>query len=405
MNDTPTPWLTVIGLGEDGLDGLSIAARAALDAADWLVGARRLLDMVPPTRAQRIVWAGLDGTIDAISAARGSNVVVVASGNPMWFGVGATLAKHFDPREIATFPSPSAFSLACSRMGWSMQEAVAVSAHALPLESIGRQLYPNRRMVVLSRDGETPAGLAAFLSERGFGNSRMTVFEAMGGSRERRIDGIAGQWSHPAGDPLNTVAIEVVPDADARIFGMAPGLPDDAFIHDGLLTKREIRAVTLSALSPRPGEILWDVGAGNGSIAIEWLRLNPSGRAVAVERDHDRAQVLRINANRLGAPSVEIIEGAAPDVLDEIPGDPDVIFVGGGLTSGETLETCWDRLPPGGRLVVNVVALESAALLFAFQKRYGGTLTQLAIARNAPVGAMTKFEPMAPVIQYAGVKA
>ncbi len=405
MTDTQTPWLTVIGLGEDGLDGLSIAARAALDAADWLVGARRLLDMVPPSRAQRIVWAGLDGTIDAIAAARGSRVVVVASGNPMWFGVGATLARHFDPREIATFPSPSAFSLACSRMGWSMQEAVAVSAHALPLESIGRHLYPNRRLVVLSRDGETPAGLAAFLSERGFGNSRMTVFEAMGGPRERRVEGLAGQWSHPSGDPLNTVAIEVAPDADARIFGMAPGLPDDAFIHDGLLTKREIRAVTLSALAPRPGETLWDVGAGNGSIAIEWLRLNPSGRAIAVERDHDRAQVLRINANRLGAPSVEIIEGAAPDILDEIPDDPDVIFVGGGLTSGETLETCWDRLILGGRLVVNVVALESAALLFAFHKRYGGTLTQLAIARNAPVGAMTKFEPMAPVIQYAGVKA
>lgn len=405
MTGTPTPWLTVIGLGEDGLDGLSIAARAALDAADWLVGARRLLDMVPPTRAQRIVWAGLDGTIDAIAAARGSRVVVVASGNPMWFGVGATLARHFDPREIATFPSPSAFSLACSRMGWSMQDAVAVSAHALPLESIGRHLYPNRRLVVLSRDGETPAGMAAFLSERGFGASRMTVFEAMGGPRERCIEGLASQWSYPAVDPLNTVAVEVMPDADARIFGMAPGLPDDAFIHDGLLTKREIRAVTLSALSPRPGEILWDVGAGNGSIAIEWLRINPSGRALAVERDHDRAQVLRINANRLGAPSVEIIEGSAPDVLDEIPGDPDVIFIGGGLTSGETLETCWDRLPSGGRLVVNVVALESAALLFAFQKRFGGTLTQLAIARNAPVGAMTKFEPMAPVIQYAGVKA
>lgn len=405
MTDTQTPWLTVIGLGEDGLDGLSIAARAALDAADWLVGARRLLDMVPQGKAQRIVWSGLDGTLDAIGAARGSRVVVVASGNPMWFGVGATLARHFDPREIATFPSPSAFSLACSRMGWSMQEAVAVSAHALPLESIGRQLYPNRRLVVLSRDGETPAGLAAFLSERGFGNSRMTVFEAMGGPRERRVEGLAGQWSHPAVDPLNTVAIEVMPDADARIFGMAPGLPDDAFIHDGLLTKREIRAVTLSALAPRPGETLWDVGAGNGSIAIEWLRLNPSGRAIAVERDHDRAQVLRINANRLGAPSVEIIEGAAPDILDEIPGDPDVIFIGGGLTSGETLEICWDRLVPGGRLVVNAVALESAALLFAFHKRTGGTLTQLAIARNAPVGAMTKFEPMAPVIQYAGVKA
>jgi precorrin-6Y C5,15-methyltransferase (decarboxylating) len=401
----PTPWLTVIGLGEDGLDGLSIAARAALDAAEWLVGARRLLDMVPPGAAQRIVWAGLDGTLDAIAAARGSRVVVLASGNPMWFGVGATLARHFDPREILTYPAPSAFSLACSRMGWSMQEAVAVSAHALPLESIARHLFPGRRLVVLSRDGETPAGIAAFLAERGFGPSRMSVFEAMGGARERRVDGIAATWGRVGIDPLNTIAVEVVADADARIYGVTPGLPDDAFIHDGLLTKREIRAVTLSTLAPRPGETLWDVGAGNGSISVEWLRANPSGRAVAIERDHHRAEVLRVNANRLGAPSVEIVEGTVPEVLDEIPGEPDVIFVGGGLTSGETLEICWDRLPPGGRMVVNVVALESVAQLIAFQKRRGGTLTQLAIARNAPVGAMTKFEPMAPVIQYAGVKA
>ncbi|MGE4529075.1 MAG: precorrin-6y C5,15-methyltransferase (decarboxylating) subunit CbiE [Rhodospirillaceae bacterium] len=398
-------WLTVIGLGEDGLPGLSAAARAALDAAELLVGARRLLEMVPAGVADRIVWAGLDGTLDAISAARGRRVVVLASGNPMWFGVGSTLAKTLDPREIAVYPAPSAFSLACSRMGWAMQDAVEVSAHAFPLECIGRHLYPGARLVVLSRDGDTPAGLAAYLSERGFGPSRLTVFEAMGGLRERRVEGEAAGWPHPAAAALNTVAIEVAADADARIYGLAPGLPDEAFLHDGMLTKREVRAVTLAALSPRPGEILWDVGAGNGSISIEWLRLNPGGRAVAIERDHERAQVLRINALRLGAPTVEIVEGLVPEALDGIAGEPDAIFIGGGLTSGDTLSACWERLPPGGRMVVNVVALESAALLYEFQKRNGGTLTQLAIARNAPVGAMTKFEPMAPVIQYAGVKA
>jgi len=401
----PAPWLTVIGLGEDGLAGLSAAARAALDGAELLVGARRLLQMVPEGTADRIVWAGLDGTLDAVAAARGRRVVVLASGNPMWFGVGSTLARILDPREIAVYPAPSAFSLACSRMGWAMQDTVEVSAHAFPLESIGRHLYPGARLVVLSRDGDTPAGLAAYLVERGFGASRLTVFEAMAGTRERRIEGAASGWTHPAADPLNTVAIEVVADADARIFGLAPGLPDEAFLHDGMLTKREVRAVTLSALAPRPGETLWDVGAGNGSISIEWLRLNPNGRAVAVERDHERAQVLRINALRLGAPTVEIVEGLVPDALEEIAGEPDAVFIGGGLTSGDTLDACWDRLPAGGRLVVNVVALESAALLYEFQKRRGGTLTQLAIARNAPVGAMTKFDPMAPVIQYAGVKA
>ncbi|WP_337996513.1 precorrin-6y C5,15-methyltransferase (decarboxylating) subunit CbiE [Oleispirillum naphthae] len=404
MSDA-APWLTVIGLGEDGLSGLSAAARAALDAADLLVGARRLLQMVPEGAADRIVWAGLDGTLDAISAARGRRVVVLASGNPMWFGVGSTLARTLDPREISVYPAPSAFSLACSRMGWAMQDAVEVSAHAFPLESIGRHLFPGARLVVLSRDGDTPAGLAAYLSERGFGPSRLTVFEAMGGARERRVEGSAAGWPHPAVDALNTVAIEVAADADARIYGLAPGLPDEAFLHDGMLTKREVRAVTLAALSPRPGETLWDVGAGNGSISIEWLRLNPSGRAVAIERDRDRAQVLRINALRLGAPTVEIVEGLAPEALDDIAGEPDAIFIGGGLTSGDTLAACWERLAAGGRMVVNVVALESAALLFEFQKRNGGTLTQLAIARNAPVGAMTKFEPMAPVIQYAGVKA
>ncbi len=399
------PWLTVIGLGEDGLAGLSASARAALDAAEMVVGAKRLLQMVPETTAQRVLWAGLDGTLDAIGAARGRRVAVLASGNPMWFGVGSTLYRHFDPREIVVFPAPSAFYQACSRMGWSMQDAVAISAHAFPLEQIGRHLFPGKRLVILSRDGDTPAGLAAFLTERGFGASEITVFEAMGGPREHSFGGLAEGWSHPAADPLNTVAIRLRASAGARVYGLAPGLPDDAYLHDGMLTKREIRAVTLSSLSPRPGETLWDVGAGNGSISIEWLRLNPTGRAIALERDADRAQVLRINANRLGAPTVEIVEGAAPEALDDLAGDPDAIFIGGGLTSGATLDACWDRLPPGGRLVVNVVALESAALLFDFQKRRGGTLTQLAIARNAPVGSMTKFEPMAPVIQYAGVKA
>jgi len=398
-------WLTVIGLGEDGLEGLSVAARAALDNAELLVGARRLMEMVPDTGVDRIIWAGLDGTIDAIAASRGRRVVVLASGNPMWFGVGSVIFKRFDPAEITMYPGPSAFSLACSRMGWSMQETVEVSAHAFPLESIGLHLHPGARIVSLSKNGDTPAGIAALLSERGFGSSKITVFEAMGGPHENRIEGIASSWMHPAGISLNTVAIEVVADADARIYGITPGLPDDAFIHDGLLTKREIRAVTLSALAPRPGEILWDVGAGNGSICIEWLRANPTGRAIAVERNHERAEVIRINANRLGAPTVEIIEGSVPDALDDIIAEPDVIFIGGGLTSGDTLENCWDRLPPGGRLVVNTVALESMKDLFAFQKTYGGTLTQLSIARNAPVGGMTKFEPMAPVIQYAGVKA
>ncbi len=399
------PWLMVIGLGEDGLAGLSEAARDALDAADLIVGARRLMNMVPDDGRDRIIWAGLDGTIDAISTARGRKVAVLASGNPMWFGVGSVLFKRFDPAEIKMFPGPSAFSLTCSRMGWSMQDTVEVSAHAFPLESLGRHLHPGVKIVALSRDGDTPAGIAAFLSERGFGSSKMTVFEAMGGVDERRLDGVAIDWMHPAGASLNTVAIEIIADADARIYGIAPGLPDDAFIHDGLLTKREVRAVTLAALAPRPGEVLWDVGAGNGSISIEWLRINPTGRAIAVERNYERAEVMKINANRLGAPTIEVVEGSVPEVLDEILAEPDVIFIGGGLTSGDTLAYCWDRLPSGGRLVVNVVALESAAELFAFQKTYGGTLTQLAIARNAPVGGMTKFEPMAPVIQYAGVKA
>lgn len=402
---TGAPWLSVVGIGEDGLAGLSAAAREILENAEMLVGARRLIEMVPVGAAERVVWAGLDGTLDAIRAARGRRVAVLASGNPMWFGVGSTLARIFPPEEMAVYPAPSAFSQACSRMGWAMQDVVEVSAHAYPLETVGRHLFPGARVVVLSRDGDTPGGLAGYLSERGFGGSRMTVFEAMGGPRERRMEGVAATWSHPAGDSLNTVAIEIVADPGARVLGLAPGLPDEAYMHDGMLTKREIRAITLSALAPRPGEVLWDVGAGNGSISIEWLRINPSGTAVAIERNHTRASVLRINAERLGAPSVEIVEGSVPDVFDEIVVEPDVIFVGGGITSGETLESCWDRLPLGGRMVVNVVALESVAVLIDFQRRHGGTLTQIAIARNAPVGGMTKFEPMAPVIQFAGVKA
>lgn len=399
------PWLHVIGMGEDGFAGLSPRAAAALKAAEVIVGARRLLDMVPLTEAQRIVWTSLEATLAEIESRRGRNVAVLASGNPMWHGLGGSLARRFSPAEMDVHPSPSAFVLACARMGWPMEATVPLSVHNAPLEIVGRHLYPGARLVVLSRDAETPGSLAAYLTERGFGASLLTVFEAMGGARERRIAAPAAAWGEVAGDPLNTVAVEVIADAGARIFGLVPGLPDSAYMHDGMLTKREIRAITLSALAPCPGETLWDVGAGSGSISVEWLRANPRGRAVAVECEPERAQVLRLNAERLGAPGVEVVEGRAPEVLAGIPGSPDAVFVGGGVTSGATLAACWARLKKGGRLVVNVVTLESAAHLIAFRVEHGGTLTQILISREAPVGGMTRFESMAPVIQYAGVKS
>ncbi|MFO1056777.1 MAG: precorrin-6y C5,15-methyltransferase (decarboxylating) subunit CbiE [Dongiaceae bacterium] len=332
------PWLAVVGLGEDGLAGLSPAARDLIDRAELLVGGARHLALVPEGGAERRGWAmPLSRTVDEILAWRGRRVVVLASGDPMWFGVGVTLARRIPHGEILVLPGLSAFSLACARLGWPLAEIECLTLHGRPLALLDAALAPGARLLLLSEDGTTPAAVAGRLAALGYGRSRLTVLEHMGGPQERRVDGIAADWPAGAIADLNTIAVECVAGPDALRRPLAPGLPDDAFRHDGQLTKRELRATVLAALAPQPGELLWDVGAGCGSVAIEWLRLGRRLSAIAIERDADRQALIEANAAALGTPHLRLVRGAAPAALADLPA-PHAVFVGGGLATKGVLE-------------------------------------------------------------------
>jgi len=409
---TTGTWLCVVGIGEDGVAGLSSAAASLVEQAELLVGGERHQAMIAVTQAERLTWAaGIDATMEAIAGWRGRRVVVLASGDPMWFGIGATLGRRFAPSEMRVLPSAGAFSLAAAAMGWPLAEVEAVSVHGRPLETLNLHVRPGARLLVLSRDGDTPAEAAALLRARGFGPSEVTVFEHLGGANERRIDGVANAWTEPPAADLNTLAIVCRPGWDARATPSGPGLADDLFVHDGQLTKREVRALTVSALAPLPGQVLWDVGAGAGSVAIEWLRLVPpsvpaggaAARAIAIEREAGRCAAIAGNAATLGVPQLEIVQGSAPEALEGLP-VPNSVFVGGGLTRPGLLEACWRALVRGGRLVANAVSLEGLSRLTAFRGENGGDLTRLSVARAEPVGGFTGFRPLLEVVQYVGVK-
>ena len=391
------PWLSLIGVGEDG--ALSPAAAARLAQASLVVGGARHLVLIGPTKAETLVWPlPLSDAFPAILARAGERVCVLASGDPFFFGVGSLLAGLVD--EFESFPQPSAFSLAASRLGWALQDCVLISLHGRPLEAVIPHLHPRARLLALSWDGATPGRLAALLNQRGLGSTRLTVLEAMGGKRERRLSMLARDFDADGFDPLNTVAIEVA-DLGERIPPRAPGLPDDWFESDGQMTKREMRALTISALAPRPGETLWDVGAGSGSISVEWLLADPSLTAFAVEQHAERCARIRANATTLGVPRLNVIEGEAPRALGGLPA-PDAVFIGGGVES--VVPPCWAALKPGGRLVVNAVIVESQAALSALSKQYGGELLHAQFARATPVGRFRGFRAAMPVVQWRAVK-
>ncbi|MCG5240760.1 precorrin-6y C5,15-methyltransferase (decarboxylating) subunit CbiE [Azospirillum doebereinerae] len=399
MDSTSPPrWLSVVGLGEDGWDGLSPAARAVVERAEFLIGGARHLSLLPAIAGQeRAAWPSpLTDAFPSLLARRGQRVCVLASGDPSWYGIGATLSRIVPATETMLIPAASAFSLAAARLGWPVQETVCLTVHGRPLELVVPHLQPNARLLVLSWDGTTPAKLAALLRARGFGASRLTALEAMGGPRESRTEATAESWTAERIADLNTVAVECIAAPGARILPRAPGLPDDWFEHDGQITKREVRAVTLSFLAPRRGESLWDVGAGSGSIGIEWMLADPANRAVAVEHREDRIARILSNAAAFGVPGLEVARGKAPGALaGRTP--PDAVFIGGGVTNEGVLDACWDALKPGGRLVANAVTLESEAVLFAAHKRLGGDLSQIAVARAAPVGGFRGWRPLMPV--------
>jgi precorrin-6Y C5,15-methyltransferase (decarboxylating) len=398
-----TPWLAIIGIGEDGLAGLGGAARALVDSAELLVGGARHLAMVPEAPAQRLAWASpLNATIPRIAEWRGRRVVVLASGDPMCYGVGTTLAQHFERAEMTILPHLSAFTLAAACLAWPLPDCTCLSVHGRPLDAVRLHLAPGQRILILSEDGTTPARLAALLRELGWGQSRLVVLEHLGGARERMIDASADAWSAERCADLNTIAIDCVAGAAARIFSRL-GLPDDAFLSDGQLTKRETRAATIAALAPLPGELLWDVGAGSGSVAIEFLRAAPRTRAIAIERSPARCDLIARNAAALGVPDLRIVMGAAPTVLDDLP-PPDAIFLGGGIATPGLIERLWAVLPARGRLVANAVTLAGEARLLAWHAEHGGELVRIAVSRAAPVGKQIGWRPLMPVTQLVAVK-
>jgi precorrin-6Y C5,15-methyltransferase (decarboxylating) len=397
-------WMSVVGIGEDGLEGLTPRARMLVDGAQTLVGGDRHLEMLPEDGRERLTWPSpLSDLMPQIAERRGSPVCVLATGDPMFFGIGVTLARHFDADEMDVVPSLSAFSLAASRLGWPLADVEQLTLHGRPASLIVPFILPGARLMILSDGADTPAQVAGILSERGYGDSKIYVLEHMGGPLERGLEGTASDWPHTDIAPFNTIGVECVAGAEAIILSRVPGLPDDAFTSDGNMTKREVRAATLAALSPIPGQHLWDIGAGCGAISIEWMRAHPSCRATAVESRADRIGLIARNAIALGVPRLGMIEGQATDVLAGLDA-PDAIFIGGGASTPGLIDLCWDALPAGGRLVANVVTLEGEGALAAFRVRQGGELVRIAVSRAEPVGPFTGWKPLMTVTQLAAVK-
>jgi precorrin-6Y C5,15-methyltransferase (decarboxylating) len=395
VEETP---VVVVGIGASGWDGLAPTSRAEVERADVLMGSARQLALVPESvTAERVAWPSplteaLPGLVEAHA---GRAVVVLASGDPMLSGIGTTLTRLLGADRVRVLPAPSSVSLACARLGWAVEDTCVVSLVGRPLELLHPHVQPGARLLVLGSDGETPGQVARLLTDRGYGQSLVTVLGGLGGPEETVRTGTAATWSQPA-PALVVTAVECRAERGTMPLPTTPGLPDGAYESDGQLTKSEVRAVTLSRLAAVPGQLLWDVGAGSGSIGIEWMRAHPTCRAVAVEADEERAARIARNAARLGVPYLRVVHGAAPEVLGRL-GSPDAVFIGGGLTTPLVLETCWDALPPGGRLVANAVTVESEAVLATWHARVGGELVRLAVQRAEPVGSFTGWKAAMPV--------
>jgi len=401
----PTRWLSIVGIGEDGVEGLSPIARDLVSAADIVFGGERHLKLAAAIiRGEARRWPSpFSGAAGEVLAERGRQVCVLASGDPFFYGVGSVLGQHVAPEETVVVPAPSSFSLAAARLGWALPDLVLVSLHGRALDRIRPLLHQGARVLALTSDREGPAALAGLLTEIGFGASRLTVLEALGGPSERIRSTPASQFALAAIAELNVVAVEVEAAPGARLLAFTPGLADELFENDGQITKREIRAVTLSSLAPCRGEKLWDIGAGSGSVAIEWMLAHPSMRAVAIEARADRAARIARNAAAFGVPELEIVEGRAPDALAG-RATPDAVFVGGGASETGVLDAAIGALRPGGRLVVNAVTLQTEAELIARHGSLGGSLTRIALARANTVGKKLAWRPAMPVTHWVWVK-
>jgi precorrin-6Y C5,15-methyltransferase (decarboxylating) len=404
------PRIAVVGIGADGWAGLGEAARAAIRAAGEIVGARRQLDLLPADvrdHATLRAWPSpMDPLIDELAErAHGMPATcVLASGDPMLHGIGATLARRLGPSRLDVHPHPSAFALACARLGWPSADVELVSTVARAPETVARALAPGRRVVVYATGEDGAAKVARTLRARGYGPSRFVVLERLGAPDERIVDATADAWGGRWADPLHAIAIACRAAPGTRLLQRSPGLPDEAYDGDGQLTKRHVRAITLAALQPLPGQLLWDVGAASGSIAIEWLRAEPSARAIAFEPRKDRAQQARANALALGVPELDVRVGRAPQALEGLEPRPDAIFVGGGVATPGLVAACWDALAARGRLVANAVTLEGEQALTVARGAYGGELARIEIAHAEALGAFTGWRAQRPVVQWTAHK-
>lgn len=396
-----TAWLHIIGMGDNGLESLTPATRAVLEAADVIVGGARHHALTSDIKAERINWPSpFSALTETLQSLRGKQVAVLATGDPLWYSVGPMIAKHLVPADVLFHPQVSAFQLTAARMHWSLSGVETLTVHGRPVETILPLLAPNQQLILLTSGSQTPVEIAALLTARGYGASKMTVLAHMGGTDEARFDGIAADWSHQVPE-FNSLAIDCILDA-----GIAPlprfGLPDDVFVSDGTMTKRDIRVVTLAKLMPMPGALLWDIGCGSGSVAIEWMRAARDARAIGIERRADRRAMALENAITLGAPKLQVLDGEVPNTLRGLEA-PDAIFIGGGL-SVETFDAAWSALKPHGRLVANAVTLEGEAVLLELFQKHGGDLTRLAVSRAEPVGRLTGWRAAMPLTQWSIVK-
>jgi precorrin-6B C5,15-methyltransferase / cobalt-precorrin-6B C5,C15-methyltransferase len=393
-----TQIVTVAGLGADGWRGLPPPSQDAISQAEVIIGGPRQLALLPAAvPAKRIPLPSplLPALPELIEAHADQALVVLASGDPMFYGIGATLVRLLGAARVRVLPHPSSVSLAAARLGWPLDDVDVVSLVGRPRELLHPLLQPGRRVLALVAEPSAAADIRRLLDARGFGASPVTLLADLGGPDE--VVAPAGGEPHSR---LAIIAVECRLDPAAAPLPRVPGLPDEAFEHDGQLTKRELRAFALAALAPVPGQLLWDVGAGSGSIGIEWMRVHPASRAIAVEPRADRRERIARNAAALGVPGLSVVAGSAPQALAGLPA-PDAVFIGGGVTVAGLVAACLDALGPGGRLVANAVTIEGQAVLAEWRQRLGGTLTRIGVERVDQVGAFTAWRPALPVVQWA----
>jgi precorrin-6Y C5,15-methyltransferase (decarboxylating) len=399
-----TKWLSIIGMGEDGYDGLSARAKLLVQQADVIVGAERLLALTPQTSATREEWPQpFSAVVTQIKRLRGRKTVLLATGDPSNYGVARKVLEFTPADEVEIVPHLSAFSLAAARLGWSLPDCDTLTLHGRPAAQLEAFIHPGVRLIALTENGSTIAEVARRLVARGYGQSRITVLENMGGPHEKQSGFLAGEYRDARYSDFNTIGIECAADPGAALLPRVPGLPDDAYIHDGQLTKREVRAATLAALGPTPDALLWDVGAGCGSIAIEWMRAARGARAMAVERDENRLAMLAENADRLGTPRINIVKGVAPAALAGLE-RPDAVFIGGGMGDPGVFEASWEVLKSGGRMVGNVVTLEGELHVIDLQEKHGGDLVRIDVSILSKVGNLRAMKPRMSVLQWRAIK-